>query len=149
SCRHARQRRDADSRQIPGETARSLGLHQQPLRQLLPAEFCIAGTLENQRVRHWRAQVSPLGHQELAAPQAALVVGGGFSFRGDAQSWLNRNAFAWRTSDAVQALSLLLPQHRVAQPVPGQTFVMDKGVLVDVESSTPFVSPIPADQWPS
>ena len=81
------------------------------------------------------------------APEASLIIGGGFAFGGD-RAWLNGNVFLIDHFKVDSVLSALLPGHRFLTPRPGQTLVMKGGRLEGVEP-TPFVAALPESQWPS
>jgi hypothetical protein len=80
------------------------------------------------------------------APEALLVIGGGFCFGGP-QTWLNRNAFYTSCEESQKALSYLLPTQKSFAPIPGQTLIMKEGKLISIEESS-FVFALPRAEWP-
>jgi hypothetical protein len=83
---------------------------------------------------------------ELAAPELMLMVGGGFSFSG-AHAWLNETIFPIQHERLARVIDRLLPEQRVAWPLPGQRFRMQDGRLVDVGTQA-WVKLCPREQWP-
>ena len=82
------------------------------------------------------------------APEASLVIGGGFSF-GGRQEWVNTNVFPIDHFGVEGVLSGLFPDDRFNTPVPGQTFEMSEGKLAAVDDKCPFVMALPRERWPS
>ena len=85
---------------------------------------------------------------EWEAPEASVIIGGGFAFGGD-RSWLNENVFLVDHFGVDAVLSGLLPGNRFLTPRPGHTFVMESGKLKGVEESLPFIRTLPEDKWPT
>jgi hypothetical protein len=83
---------------------------------------------------------------EFAAPELMLLVGGGFSFA-DAHAWLNETIFPIEHTRLAQVIGRLLPEQRVAWPLPGQCFRMQDGRLVEVGTKA-WVQLRPREQWP-
>lgn len=86
--------------------------------------------------------------QSWAVPEATLMIGGGFRFGGD-RAWINQNAFLIDTYRHAEVLASLLADEKVIAPVPGQTLIMKKGALVDIEEKCGFLSLPPKSDWPS
>ena len=63
------------------------------------------------------------------SPAASFIVGGGFSFGGD-RAWLNRNVFTVDSHELAATLAGRVPGERWMAPIPGQTFAMRHGALV-------------------
>ena len=82
------------------------------------------------------------------APEASLIIGGGFSF-GGGQAWFNTNVFPIDHFGAEEVLGGLFPGDRFSAPIPGQTLVMSEGNLTSVDSDCPFVTALPREKWPS
>lgn len=83
-----------------------------------------------------------------STPQAVLMCGGGFAFSGE-KAWLNRLVFGVDNDRVCNALGAMSPRQRFFSTRPGQTFLMEGGMLARVDEKSPFLATAPRESWPA
>jgi hypothetical protein len=93
-----------------------------------------------------------VGHKLITTkwgtPSAMLMCAGGFSFTG-ARAWMNGRVFCVDDAAVCQMMARIYKGEQFHATRPGQTFEMGGHRLRKVHEAAPFLSTLPAGDWPS
>jgi hypothetical protein len=93
-----------------------------------------------------------VGHKMISTswgtPVAMITCAGGFSFTHE-RSWLNSRVFCVDTEQVCKAMTNVYKKEKFFSGVPGQTWIMRGGKLVDVKPEAPWLRTTPREAWPS
>lgn len=136
------------------------------LEQLVarPGLWCLANNVTDWGLAHagghaepasdtvWVAELMLRELRELTsrwrAPAGCVLCGGGWTLGGD-RAALDQRIWCADSERIARAMRALAPELPIAAPTPGETFVMERGAVVDVIRQRPYLAAAPRASWPA